>query len=974
MELERWQQLEKIFQATIERPTDERAAFLDEVCRGDESLRDEAESLVASFEEASGFIEKPLLWNTQRLNTKRRTGKITRGRSLVTGDMPADWIAGLAVGRKIQHYDLLSLLGAGGMGEVYLAEDHKLHRLVALKLLPPHFTRRPEHVKRFEREARAASSLNHPNIITIHEIGHVEGTHFIATEFVEGETLRQRMSNGEMSLIEIIDITSQIAGALSAAHAAGIVHRDIKPENIMLRPDGLVKVLDFGLAKPLEREDAVDREGTPQSITLQTDPGSLMGTTSYLSPEQVRGDKVDHRTDIFSLGVVLYEMIAGRRPFTGGSIAALFDAILENEPPAIERELPDQLKQIIYRTLEKDCDARYRTAKELKIQLKKTESMMSEEISPSSRPRGAEAKAYMIMIVLSILAVMVSLLRFEPDAGGAQPATTGKFIAQTARQGLELFPGISPDGNRLIYASRAQGNWDIYMQSVRSSSSGNFPEPVNLTADSSSNNKQPAFSPDGQRIAFRSSRDGGGLFLMDANGKQVTKLTDSGYNPAWSHDGREIIFSQVDIEEVSSRTPSPGPLYAVDVVTEKIREITTGDAVQPSCSPHGHRIAYWAMHNGGQRDIWTVASIGGEPVQVTNDKANDWNPVWSPDSNHLYFVSDRNGQMNLWRVPIDERSGKTTGEPEPVMLPSDCIRHFSLSKDGRQMVYVQEVKRKNLYQVAFDPVTEKITNQMVSINPGSRLAQGPDISPDGEWLVFTNHGEKQEDLFAIRPDGKGLTQITNDIHKDRAPRWSPDGKKIIFYSDRSGKYEAWSINRDGSGLEQLTHTADEIGMIFYPTWSSDGLRIAYHKSGFSPYIIETGKSWNEQMSVQLPGLDPSTLQFVAWDWSSDSKRLAGGRGSVELPGAGIAVYSFEAHQFDTVTGFGSRPVWLNDDRRLLFYSNGDIYLVDSLTKRTRKILSVAPGDIDGFTLSPDNRAIYFSLNSSEADVWLRSVE
>lgn len=283
MELERWQQLEQIFQAAIERPPNERAAFLDEACREDKSLRDEAESLVASFEEASGFIEKPLLWNSNHATTNRRAGKITQGHSLVTGDMPADWVAGLAVGRKIQQYNLLSLLGAGGMGEVYLAEDHRLHRLVALKLLPPHFTRRPEHVQRFEREARAASSLNHPNIITIHEIGHEESTHFIATEFVEGETLRQKISDDAMSIAEVVDITIQIAGALTAAHAAGIVHRDIKPENIMIRPDGLVKVLDFGLAKPLEREEVIEAEGTSQSVNFQTNPGALMGTTSYFS-------------------------------------------------------------------------------------------------------------------------------------------------------------------------------------------------------------------------------------------------------------------------------------------------------------------------------------------------------------------------------------------------------------------------------------------------------------------------------------------------------------------------------------------------------------------------------------------------------------------------------------------------------------------------------------------------------------------
>lgn len=973
MEPERWQQLEKIFQAAIERAPRERSAFLDEVCAGDNSLRDEAHSLVASFEEADSFIERPVFHDAVEFNTQVRAGNITRAHSLNTGNMPADWVAGLAVGRRIQQYDLLSLLGAGGMGEVYLAQDNQLHRLVALKLLPPHFTSRPEPVKRFEREARAASSLNHPNIITIHEIGQAEETRFIATEFVEGETLRQKINHGAMPFGEVVDIMIQIASALSAAHTAGIVHRDIKPENIMIRPDGLVKVLDFGLAKPFELEDATGKGHSPQWINLQTDPGALMGTTSYLSPEQVRGQRVDHRTDIFSLGVVLYEMIAGRRPFTGNSVAALFDSILENEPPAIERELPGDMERIIHRALEKNCDGRYQTADQLKADLKKVERALNGENSESSQMREAGVRAYLIMAMISIIAVILSFWRSDPVTG-MQKAATGKFVAQTDGPGPELFPSLSPDGSRLIYASRTEGNWNIYMQAIRESSSGNFSDPVNLTADSAADDSQPVFSPDGQRIAFRSSRDGGGLFLMDADGTNVIKLTNFGYNPAWSHDGRAVVFSRASIEDVSSRAASRSALYAIDVKTEKMREITEGDAVQPGYSPQGHRIAYWAMHNGGQRDIWTIPARGGEPVQVTDDKANDWNPVWSPDGNHLYFASDRNGQMNLWRVSIDERSGKTLGEPEPVMLPSDSIRHLSLSKDGQRMVYVREVKRKNLYRIDFDPAIEKVTGQMAAINPGSRLAHGPDISPDGEWLVFTNHGEKQEDLFLVRSDGKGLSQITNDAHKDRAPRWSPDGKRIVFYSDRSGKYEAWAINPDGSGLQQLTHTAGESGMIYYPTWSSDGSRVAYHMSGYSPYIIETAKAWREQMSVQLPGFNHPTFRFLAWDWSSDGRRLAGGQGSADMPSAGIAVYSFETHQFETITDFGSRPVWLSDDRRLLFYSKGAIYLADSLTKRTRRILSVAPGDIDGFTLSADNRRIYFSLNSSEADIWLRFVE
>src|SRR6185436_4578664 len=282
---DRWQQLEAIFQGAIERSPDLRRSFIDEACAGDELLRSEAERLVTSFEEASDFIEEPAFLN--RIEASEQADRITNFHTGATGGLSRDWQAGLAVGRKIHQYELLSLLGSGGMGEVYLARDGQLDRQVALKLLPPHFTTEAAHIRRFGREARAASSLNHPNIITIHEIGEVDDTHFIATEFIEGQTLREKIRSGVLDLNEVVDIALQIASALSAAHSAGIVHRDIKPENIMVRPDGLVKVLDFGLAQPFENEGSSQGPGLQTSLDARTDSGTLMGTTNYLSPEQV---------------------------------------------------------------------------------------------------------------------------------------------------------------------------------------------------------------------------------------------------------------------------------------------------------------------------------------------------------------------------------------------------------------------------------------------------------------------------------------------------------------------------------------------------------------------------------------------------------------------------------------------------------------------------------------------------------------
>ncbi|PYS56603.1 MAG: hypothetical protein DMF74_28180, partial [Acidobacteria bacterium] len=409
-------------------------------------------------------------------------------------------------------------------------------------------------------------------------------------------------------------------------------------------------------------------------------------------------------------------------------------------------------------------------------------------------------------------------------------------------------------------------------------------------------------------------------------------------------------------------------IWAVNVATGERRLVTKEDSVQPNWSPHGHRIAYWGRPNGAQRDILTIPAGGGEPLPVTNDAATDWNPVWSPDGKYLYFASDRGGSMNLWRVPIEEQTGKVLGQPEAVTTPSPYSAHLSFSRDGRRMVYAQTVSKANLQQVGFDPAKETVTSQPVWITQGSRLANTPNLSLDGEWLVFDSQGGQQEDLFVIRQDGTGLRQLTDDIYKDRIPRWSPDGKRIAFFSDRSGKWEIWTINSDGSGLQQLTYAS---GTVNNPVWSPDGTRLAYRNAGGSPSIIEVGKPWQEQSPQKLPPMSDSN-DWGPWSWSPDGRRLAGGR---TPGGAGIVVYSLESQQYEKLTDFGSLPVWLSDSRRLLFPHQGKLYLVDSQSKKIHEVLSVAPYVFSsGGALSRDDRLIYFSLVTTEADIWLMTLE
>ena len=355
MNADRWKQIDQLFHSALERNDDERTAFLAQACVSDEHLRREVESLLDSHDQAASFIEAPAGDAAAALLAERRT-------LLIPGTM-------------VKRYKILGLLGKGGMGEVYLAQDTELHRRIALKILPSDFTRNPDRVRRFVQEAHAASALNHPNIVTIHEIGQLDGAHFIVTEFIEGQTLAEQLRAGGMQLSDKVDVAIQVASALDAAHAAGIVHRDIKPENIMLRRDGYAKVLDFGLAKLTESQVQSN------DLKTETNPGIVMGTVGYMSPEQARGLPVDARSDLWSLGVVLYEMVTGLAPFAGETPSHVIVSILESEPPRLAHgtEAPEELERIVSKALRKNKEERYQTASDLALDLKSLKQDLADE-------------------------------------------------------------------------------------------------------------------------------------------------------------------------------------------------------------------------------------------------------------------------------------------------------------------------------------------------------------------------------------------------------------------------------------------------------------------------------------------------------------------------------------------------------------------------------------------------------------------
>src|SRR5882724_6207788 len=671
---ERWRQVKNLFHSALERESNHRALFLDEACAGDVLLRREVESLIASHERTGSFIDSPAY---------------EVGAELLTEDQ-----AGRLVGQRIAHYKILAQLGSGGMGEVYLAQDTRLGRKIALKLLPSHFTTDKDRLRRFEQEAHAASTLSHPNVCMIHEVGETEDDrHYIAMEYVDGVTLRQHMTETPVKLIEALDVAVQIASGIVAAHEVGVVHRDIKPENIMLRRDGYVKVLDFGLAKLTEQEAA--DVAAAVGAQVKTDTGVVMGTSRYMSPEQVRGLAVDARTDIWSLGVVIYEMVTARAPFEGATTSDVIVSILEREPPPLAQlspEAPTELQRIITKALHKDREERYQTAKDLLIDVRslkqdlEMEAKLEHSLQPGSSGRGvlrtstttpaalpqqrwwANRLIWLSAVVLLVVGVAVRFYLSRLSSQSSTPFSSKsslppmKVVSFTSFPGREGDPIFSPDGNQIAFSwDGVKGdNFDIYVKLI------NAGTPLRLTTHPGID-RSPAWSPDGRYIAFaRNSESEQGIFIVPALGGTERKL----YSPSWealmaarvtwSPDGKFLAFPD------RSSPDEPYGIFLLSVETLEKRRLTSppsqylGDS-WPSFSPDGQTLSFTRMSSNSVSELYLVPLVGGEPKRLTFDNTGVFSSTWTADGGSLVFSSRRGGDsFALWRVSA---SG---GTPEPL--------------------------------------------------------------------------------------------------------------------------------------------------------------------------------------------------------------------------------------------------------------------------------------------------------------------
>jgi eukaryotic-like serine/threonine-protein kinase len=732
--------------------------------------------------------------------------------------------------------EIVRLIGAGGMGEVYLALDRDLGRHVAVKVLHAGITAERHRLARLAQEARAASALSHPNICHIYHLGDIpDGGRYIAMEYVEGERLDQRLLASTLPLREVLDIGIQVASALAAAHAAGIIHRDIKPENVMIRRDGLVKVLDFGLAK-LVSPAIVATHGPAKTATM-TNAGALLGTIDYMSPEQARGREVDARSDIWSLGVVLYEMTAGRAPFTGVSRSDVLAAILDREPASLtslNSTIPAELQRIVGKALRKDPEQRYQVMKDLLLDL---EAVRDETRAAGPPRRPLRSHRFVTLAAMAILLVLTAAAWWAWQTPRSTPARAAEdhigqgnnypYTRLTFGPGLQTDPTFSPDGKFIAYASDRTGNFDIWVQALSGGS-----DPVQVTK-SPAQDMQPAWSPNGSTLVYHSDRGGGGLFRVPAFGGAERRLTSYGSHPTWSADGSEILFLVGYL--ALQRTPGNYVrLHAVLPDGEPPHEIL-GDFLRDGSwrwvAPHPDgRISATGKHRSGKHGFFTVSRQDG---RVTASKtvplgaapgAQPSRFQWNADGTLLYLEATEKGTRSLWRVRVDP-STLEWRLAKRLTMPAGQDVAATLSRDGTRVAFSQQHETSRIWVFPIDTAhgRPRLVGEGRPLTEDGAIAASPALSQDGRKLAYEiwRPGMTRSELWVVDLDSGARELLATDA---KGPVWSRDGTGVAYMYIRREKqpFETASAYRPLGGTERyLTPWTSEF-VFGLSDWMPDG--------------------------------------------------------------------------------------------------------------------------------------------------------
>lgn len=769
-------------------------------------------------------------------------------------------------GKRLGRYEIRSLLGAGGMGEVYLAQDTQLRRPVALKILPAQFVEDPKRVDRFRQEAYAVAALSHPNIAHIYEIGSVDDLHFIVMEFIDGVTLRTKIYRDNAQLSKLTGYLGQVADGLAKAHATGIVHRDLKPDNIMIARDGYAKILDFGLAKLVPQTPATPIENPSQVPTRiappHSLPGVLMGTIGYMAPEQIRGQnsEVDHRADIFAFGCILYEAANKRLAFQGDSEIDTLHKIVYEDPAFSSNTIPE-LERIIRRCLQKDPDKRYQSIKDVALELKELpyESgvQLASKGAPTHEAAAVETRSIragsilrspaaliavgLLLVALAVVGYMV-LTRRNRSIIAAQQQHLVSTLSGSHRSAT-----FSPDGLRIAFISDAAGVSQVWTTTL----SGGTPRQITFGEARAA---RPRWSPQGDEIAYvRETGSNTGVWLVKPEGGEPRKVIEGGRNPAWSSDGKQLVFERgYDLwtanADGSDQTRVEGLPRTDLLVVDR----------NPALSPDGSMIAFFQKDRGPLGDIWLIPTKGGPARQLTFDSNFGGTPIWTPDGQFIIFSSLRGGSRTLWRIAA---SG---GQPEPLLVSAGEDTEPEISRDGRQLIYTNS--RNNFMLVLTDPATGKST----TLTESRVDMVDPSFSPKGDKVLFFMVADGGDvHIFQINTDGSGLTQLTRtkgtrNIH----PQWSADGTAIYFYQS----HPTMSFRKLKIGDEQSSEVVSgwEWGTQFGARVDPEGKRIIYSKldrGNVAATMIRDIASGSESAFTML-------LRHARW--SPDGKVVIGG--------------------------------------------------------------------------------------------------